>query len=190
MNFIRTTIPDVILCEPVVHGDHRGYFMESYRRDALEAFTGQTLDFCQDNESASSFGVLRGLHYQLPPYAQTKLVRVVSGRVLDIVVDIRKGSPTFGQWVGVELSGENKKQLFIPGGFAHGFVVLSESAVFAYKSTQYYHPESERGIRFDDPALNIDWQLPRESLQLSEKDLAQPLLEQADLIDLKADFHG
>lgn len=190
MNFIRMEIPDIIICEPKVHGDSRGYFMESFRRDQFEAFTGCTLDFCQDNESRSSRGVLRGLHYQLPPFAQTKLVRVIEGRVLDVSVDIRKGSPTFGKYVAVELSGENKKQLFIPRGFAHGFVVLSETALFSYKTDGYYHPESERGIAFNDPGLAIDWQLPESGLKLSAKDHKQPLFEKAEFFDFNTDLYG
>ena len=133
MKFIRTEIPDVVIVEPKVHGDDRGYFVETFRQDKLEEFLGFKLGFCQDNESKSSYGVLRGLHYQMPPYSQTKLVRVIEGTVLDVAVDIREGSPTFGKHVAVELTGENKRQLFVPRGFAHGFVVLSESATFAYK---------------------------------------------------------
>jgi dTDP-4-dehydrorhamnose 3,5-epimerase len=138
MNFIRTDIEDVIICEPRVHGDDRGYFVETFRQDKLEEFIGYKIPFCQDNESKSSKGVLRGLHYQLPPFAQTKLVRVLEGEVLDVAVDIRKGSPTFGKHVAVRLSADNKKQLLVPRGFAHGFVVLSETATFAYKVDNYY----------------------------------------------------
>ena len=180
MKFIRTAIPDVIICEPTLFGDHRGYFVETFRQDALEAFTGEEYHFCQDNESKSSYGVLRGLHYQLAPYAQTKLVRVIEGSVLDVAVDIREASPTFGKYVAVELTGENKKQMLVPRGFAHGFVVLSETATFAYKVDNYYSPENDRGIAFDDPALGIDWRLPKEALQLSEKDTKQPVLMEAD----------
>ena len=176
MNFIRTNISDVVICEPVVHGDHRGYFVETFRADKLEEFLGYNIDFCQDNESKSSKGVLRGLHYQLPPHAQTKLVRVIQGRVLDVAVDIRKNSPTFGQHVSVELSAENKKQLFVPRGFAHGFVVLEDDTVFAYKVDNYYSPECDRGIAFDDPDLDIDWILKKEELNLSDKDTKQPKL--------------
>lgn len=179
MKFIRTAIPDVVICEPTVRGDDRGYFIETFRQDKLEDFLGFPINFCQDNESKSSFGVLRGLHYQLPPFAQTKLVRVLQGKVLDVAVDIRKGSPTFGQEVAIELSGENRKQLFIPKGFAHGFMVLSEKAVFAYKVDNYYHPDSDRGIAFNDPALGIDWQLPTDQLHLSHKDTNQPLFKDA-----------
>ncbi len=176
MNFIRTEIPDIIICEPSLFGDDRGYFVETFREDKLETFLGYKIDFCQDNESKSSYGVLRGLHYQLAPYSQTKLVRVIEGRVLDIAVDIRDGSPTFGKHISVELTGENKKQLLIPRGFAHGYVVLSETAVFAYKVDNYYNQESDSGIAFDDSELNIDWKLPKENLKLSEKDTKQPSL--------------
>ena len=174
MKFSRTEIPDVIVAEPTVFGDHRGYFAETFRQDKWEEFLGFKINFCQDNESNSSFGVLRGLHYQIPPFSQTKLVRVIEGTVLDIAVDLRKDSPTFGQHIAIELTGENKKQLFIPRGFAHGFVVLSESATFAYKVDNYYHPESDKGIAFDDTFLNIDWKLPFEKMQLSQKDTQNP----------------
>ena len=180
MNFIRTKIPNVIIIEPKVHGDERGYFVETFRADKLEEFLGLSIPFCQDNESKSSYGVLRGLHYQLPPFAQTKLVRVIEGEVLDVAVDIRKGSPTFGQHVAVHLSGENKRQLLIPRGFAHGFVVLSETCTFAYKVDNYYSPQCDRGIAFNDPALNIDWIAKRADLQLSDKDTKQPLFADAD----------
>lgn len=176
MNFIRTKIPDVVICEPVVHGDHRGYFVETFRADKLEEFLGYKIDFCQDNESKSSKGVLRGIHYQLPPFAQTKLVRVVSGKVLDVAVDIRKNSPTFGKHVSVELSSENKRQLLIPRGFAHGFVVLENDTIFAYKVDNYYSPKCDRGIAFDDEKLGIDWILKKEELVLSKKDTKQPKL--------------
>lgn len=178
MNFIRTQIPDVVIVEPKIHGDARGYFVETFRADKLEEFLGYTINFCQDNESKSSKGVLRGLHYQLHPAAQTKLVRVIQGRVLDVAVDIRKGSPTFGQHVAVELSAENKRQLLVPRGFAHGFVVLEDDTIFAYKVDNYYSPENDRGIAFDDPALAIDWQLPHEALNLSAKDKTQPKLHE------------
>lgn len=141
MTFTRTAIPDVVIIEPKVHGDSRGYFVETFVSNKLDEFLRYKINFCQDNESKSSKGVLRGLHYQLPPHAQTKLVRVISGRVLDVAVDIRKNSPTFGKYVAVELSGENKKQLLIPRGFAHGFVVLEDDTVFAYKVDNYYSPE-------------------------------------------------
>ena len=180
MKFTRLKIPDVILCEPEVFGDDRGYFAETYRQDKLDAFLGFNINFCRDNESKSSFGVLRGLHYQLAPHAQTKLVRVIHGSVLDVAVDIRKGSPTFGQYVVVELTAENKKQLLVPRGFAHGFVVLSKEATFAYKVDSYYSPECDRGIAFNDESLGIDWKINPDELQLSPKDLNQPLFKNAD----------
>lgn len=194
MNFIRTKIPEVIICEPIVHGDHRGYFVETFRADGLEAFLGYTINFCQDNESKSSFGVLRGVHYQLPPFAQTKLVRVIKGKVLDVAVDIRKGSPTFGAHVSVELSEDNKKQLLLPRGFAHGFVVLSEEAIFAYKVDNYYSKACDRGIAFDDKNLNIDWQIETSKLNLSEKDTKQPKLfdikDDAELFEYGVNYYA
>ena len=183
MNFFRTKIPDVVICEPQVYNDERGYFFESFKKNDLEDFLGYKVNFCQDNESKSSFGVLRGLHYQLAPYAQTKIVRVISGAVLDVAVDIRKGSPTFGKHVSVELSEENKKQLIVPRGFAHGFVVLSEEAVFSYKVDNYYNLASDRGIASNDKSLGIDWKLNSNELKLSEKDLKQPLFKNADYFD-------
>jgi dTDP-4-dehydrorhamnose 3,5-epimerase len=180
MNFTRLKIPDVILCEPEVFGDDRGYFAETFRQDKLDAFLGFKINFCQDNESKSSFAVLRGLHYQLAPHAQTKLVRVIQGSVLDVAVDIRKGSPTFGQHVAVELTAENKKQLLVPRGFAHGFVVLSKEAIFAYKVDNYYALECDRGITFNDSSLGIDWKINPDVLQLSLKDTQQPLFKDAD----------
>lgn len=173
MNFIRTKIADVVIIEPQVHGDDRGYFVETFRQDKLDKFLGYKIIFCQDNESKSSKGVLRGLHYQLAPAAQTKLVRVIQGKVLDVAVDIRKGSPTFGQYVSVELTSENKKQLLVPRGFAHGFVVLEDDTVFAYKVDNYYSPEHDIGIAFDDKDLNIDWILDSKKLKLSQKDKNQ-----------------
>jgi len=184
MNFTKTKIPDVILIEPKVFGDDRGYFLETFRSNLFAQEIGIKTTFVQDNESRSTYGVLRGLHYQLPPHAQSKLVRVIEGKVLDVAVDIRKGSPTFGQHVTAELSAENKLQMFIPRGFAHGFVVLSETALFAYKVDNYYSPECDRGIQFNDPRLKIDWKVDQEQLQLSEKDKIQPLLkETSDLFD-------
>ena len=180
MKFIRTNIPDVIIIEPKVHGDDRGYFVETFRQDLLEEFLGYKIKFCQDNESKSSKGVLRGLHYQLAPAAQTKLVRVIQGSVLDVAVDIRKGSPTFGQYVSVKLTGENKKQLLVPRGFAHGFVVLENDTTFAYKVDNYYSPENDRGISFDDIDLDIDWILDKEELNLSAKDKIQPKLSETN----------
>ena len=190
MTFTRTAIPDVVIIEPKVHGDSRGYFVETFRQDKLEEFLGYQINFCQDNESKSSKGVLRGLHYQLPPHAQTKLVRVIHGRVLDIAVDIRRNSPTFGQHVAVLLSGENKKQLLIPRGFAHGFVVLEDDTVFAYKVDNYYSPECDRGIAFDDKNLNIDWILNHNELNLSAKDTKQPKLNETnDLFEFGVDYY-
>ena len=179
MKFTPQSIADVILIEPTVHGDDRGYFVETFRQDLFEEASGYQVNFVQDNESKSNKGVLRGLHYQLPPYAQAKLVRVIEGSVLDVAVDIRKSSPTFGQHVAVELTAANKRQLFVPHGFAHGFVVLSDSATFAYKVDNYYAPEYDRGIVFDDAKLGIDWQLPIEVLQLSDKDKTHPMLSTA-----------
>ncbi len=181
MKFSRTELEDVIIIEPEIHGDERGYFTETFRQDKLEAFLGFSVDFCQDNESKSSRGVLRGLHYQLSPSAQTKLVRVIKGRVLDVAVDIRKNSPTFGKYVAVELNEENKRQLFVPRGFAHAFVVLEDDTIFAYKVDNYYSPEDDRGIAFDDPAIGIDWTIETSLLKLSDKDTKQPALNDADL---------
>ncbi len=189
MIFTRTSIPDVIMIDPVVHGDERGYFVETFRLDKFEEFLGFKVAFCQDNESKSSQGVLRGLHYQLSPHAQSKLVRVIEGSVLDVAVDIRKGSPTFGKYVAVELTGENKRQLFVPRGFAHGFVVLSKTATFAYKVDNFYSPECDRGIAFDDAAIGVDWQIDKAKLQLSDKDTKQPLLKDADLFDYTKDLY-
>jgi dTDP-4-dehydrorhamnose 3,5-epimerase len=176
MEFVKQSIPEVVLIKPKVFGDDRGYFVETFRQDKFEEAIGYKVYFCQDNESKSSKGVLRGLHFQLPPYAQSKLVRVIEGKVLDVAVDIRVGSPTNGQYVMAELSAENKHQLFVPRGFAHGFVVLSETAIFAYKVDNYYSPEHDRGLAFDDSDLNIDWKLPKDIIQLSEKDQKQPKL--------------
>jgi len=177
LKFTPQSIPDVVLIEPTVHGDNRGYFIETFRQDLFEEAVGYQVNFIQDNESESTKGVLRGLHYQLPPYTQAKLARVIEGSVLDVAVDIRKSSPTFGQHVTVELTSENKHQLFVPHGFAHGFVVLSDSAIFAYKVDNYYAPKYDRGIAFDDKELAIDWKLPLEALQLSDKDKVHPTLE-------------
>ncbi len=190
MKFTRTKIEDVVIIEPTVHGDERGYFLETFRQDKLEDFLGFKFNFCQDNESKSSKGVLRGLHYQIAPFAQTKLVRVIKGKVLDVAVDIRKNSPTFGQYVSVELSADNKKQLFIPRGFAHGFVVLEDDTIFAYKVDNYYSPECDRGIAFDDKDLNIDWIIKKEELKLSSKDMKQlKLNETDDLFEFGVDYY-
>jgi len=179
VEFTRQNIPEVVLIKPTVHGDDRGYFIETFRQDLFEGFVGYKVNFIQDNESKSTRGVLRGLHYQLPPHTQAKLVRVIEGSVLDVAVDIRKSSPTFGQHVAVELTGENKHQLFVPHGFAHGFVVLSGSATFAYKVDNFYTPEHDRGIAFDDAKLDIDWKLSLAKLQLSDKDKIHPDLSDA-----------
>ena len=182
MKFTPQSITDVILIEPTVHGDDRGYFVEAFRQDLFDQAVGYKVNFIQDNESKSTKGVLRGLHYQLPPYAQAKLVRVIEGSVLDVTVDIREYSPTFGQHVTVELTGKNKHQLFVPHGFAHGFVVLSDSATFAYKVDNYYVPELERGIAFNDSKLNIDWKLAVDELHLSDRDKTHPDL--SDVLEL------
>lgn len=173
MNVMKTELPGVLILAPKVYQDARGYFFETWNRSVL-AEHGVVCDFIQDNESRSQYGVLRGLHYQAAPYTQAKLVRVISGKVLDVVVDIRKGSPTFGRHISLELSGENKLQVFIPRGFAHGFAVLSAEAVFAYKCDNQYMPSAERGIRFDDPDLAIDWQVKPEQWILSPKDTVLP----------------
>ena len=180
MEFLPTDIPEVVLIKPKVFGDSRGYFMESFRRDLFVKHIGDN-DFFQDNESKSTYGVLRGLHYQLPPYAQAKLVRVISGRVLDVAVDIRRSSPTFQEVVAVELSEVNKSQLFIPKGFAHGFVVLSNEAILSYKVDSSYAPEYERGIFYADPALGINWMLPERQIILSDKDSSLPYLKEAEV---------
>jgi len=177
MKFSRAEIPDIIIIEPDVFTDERGYFFESFKQDELNDYLGYNINFCQDNESESSYGVLRGLHYQLNPYAQSKLVRVIKGKVLDVSVDIRIGSPTFGKHLAVELSEENKKQLFIPKGFAHGFVVLSETAIFCYKVDNYYDKESDRGIAYNDPNLEINWKIKNEDMKISNKDITLPSLK-------------
>lgn len=189
MNVIKTDIEEVVIIEPVLFGDHRGYFMESFsERD----FNSQVREvkFVQDNESKSCYGVLRGLHFQKPPHAQSKLVRVVKGAVLDVAVDIRKGSPTFGRHVAVELTEDNHRQLFIPRGFAHGFVVLSDEVVFQYKCDNFYSPESEGAISWDDPDLGIDWKVPADKIILSAKDQVHPCLKNSDwLFDYNQDLY-
>lgn len=177
MPFKETGIEGLLIFEPRVFEDKRGYFFESFNKRLFEE-AGIHADFVQDNQALSGYGVLRGLHYQIEPMAQAKLVRVLEGRVLDVAVDLREGSPTYGQHFSIELSAENKLQLYIPRGFAHGYAVLSERAVFFYKCDNYYSPEHEGGIRFDDPALGIDWQLPPEAIILSEKDSRLPRLGQ------------
>lgn len=179
MKTVNTDIEGLLIIEPRVFRDERGYFFETFSLREFQKEVGKT-EFVQDNESKSSFGVIRGLHYQKPPYTQAKLVRVVKGCVLDVAVDIRKGSATFGRHVSVELSDENKRQFFIPRGFAHGFAVLSEEVIFQYKCDRYYAPDYEGGIRFDDPVLGIDWRIPREKMVLSEKDLRLKTLDNID----------
>lgn len=185
MEVIKTNIEGPIIIEPKVWGDARGYFFESFsQRDFDEKVAipqyGRPIIFVQDNESKSSYGVMRGLHFQCPPYTQSKIVRCVKGKVLDVAVDIRKGSPTYGQHVAVELTEDNHRQFFVPKGFAHGFVVLSETAVFQYKCDEFYHPEVDGGINIQDEALGIDWQIKIEDALLSEKDTKHPLLRDFD----------
>lgn len=182
MNYIKTDIEGVFIIEPRIFGDNRGYFFESFVQAEFEEKVCKTT-FVQDNESKSSYGVLRGLHFQKPPYTQSKLIRVVKGRVWDIAVDIRKSSPTFGKYIGIELSEDNHRQLFIPKGFAHGFAVLSDEAVFQYKCDNYYAPQSEGAIIWNDPELEIDWKIPAEDIILSEKDKKHPLFKDAWLFD-------
>ena len=179
MKCLKTEIQDLYVIEPSVFEDERGYFLESFNLEKFQENIG-FVEFVQDNESKSFKGVLRGLHYQKPPFNQAKLVRCIEGRVLDVAVDIRKGSPTYGKHVAIELSGENKKQVFVPKGFAHGFSVLSESAVITYKVDNRYAPKYDAGIRFDDEALQIDWGLPQEEVQLSEKDKNLPSFKDLD----------
>lgn len=178
MTITKTDIEGPFVVEPRVFGDARGYFFESYSVRDFAASTGLDITFVQDNESRSHYGVVRGLHFQLPPYAQAKLVRVVEGTVLDVAVDIRRGSVTYGHHVAVELSAENKRQFFIPKGFAHGFAVLSETAIFQYKCDEYYHAEAEGAIAWNDPELSIDWRIPAESVLLSDKDRHHPIFNQ------------
>lgn len=180
MNVIDTPIQGVKIIEPRIFGDARGYFFESFSQRRFDEMVSKTV-FVQDNESRSVAGVVRGLHFQLPPFTQAKLVRVVRGAVLDVAVDIRKGSPTFGQHVAVELTEENHLQFFVPHGFAHGFAVLSDEAVFQYKCDNYYAPQAEGAIAWDDPALNIDWRVPKENRILSERDAHHPLLADAEI---------
>ena len=176
MEVIKTNIEGVVIIETRIFKDDRGYFFESFSQREFEEKVCKTT-FVQDNESKSSYGVLRGLHFQKPPFAQSKLVRVIKGAVLDVAVDIRKGSPTFGQYVSVELTGENHRQFFIPRGFAHGFSVLSEEVIFQYKCDNFYSPQSEGAIAWNDPDLNIDWRIPAEKVVLSEKDSKHPRLK-------------
>ncbi len=184
MKFIKTEIPDLVIIEPLVLGDERGYFFESFRQDEFEKEIGK-INFVQENESKSGRGVLRGLHFQRPPFTQAKLVRVVCGEVLDVAVDIRTDSPTFGKHVSVLLSGENKKQFFIPRGFAHGFVVLSETAVFSYKVDNYYARDYDDGIFYNDSDLNIDWKISENLIKLSEKDKQMKIFKEKELYTTK-----
>lgn len=177
MKFTETEISGAYILEPKIFGDSRGYFYESYSQRDFDEAIGHHIEFVQDNQSYSHYGVLRGLHFQKPPYSQSKLVRVIQGRVVDVAVDIRKGSPTYGKHIAVELTGENHRQFFIPKGFAHGFVVLSDTALFQYKCDEFYHPESEGAIMWNDPELGIEWPIKAEDIELSAKDELNPFLK-------------
>lgn len=179
MEIIKTEIPDLLIIQPRVFEDERGYFFESFNDNEFKKH-GLNLNFVQDNESKSGYGVIRGLHYQLAPYSQTKLVRVIQGKVFDVAVDLRQDSPTYGKWRGIELSAENKIQFLIPKGFAHGFSVLSETATFVYKCDSLYQPEAERGLNFNDPYLNIDWRISAENAIISPKDKVLPNFKEAE----------
>ena len=194
MEVVKTAIDQVLILEPRVFKDARGYFFESFSQrefdEKVAPILGHTVTFVQDNESMSSYGVVRGLHYQRPPFTQSKLVRCVRGRVLDVAVDIRKGSPTFGQHVAVELTEDNHRQFFIPKGFAHGFAVLSETAVFQYKCDEFYHPEADAGVQLLDPDLGIDWQIPWDKAIMSEKDRVRATLKDSPLdFDYNVDLY-
>ena len=190
MEVIKTAIEDVVIIEPDVFGDARGYFFESYSQKKFDELV-RPVKFVQDNESKSKYGVLRGLHFQKGKDAQSKLVRVVKGRVLDVAVDIRKGSPTFGKYVAVELTEDNHRQLFVPRGFAHGFSVLSEEAIFQYKCDNFYAPQAEGAIAWNDPEVGIDWQLPAEDVLLSAKDANHPMLKDSEyLFDYNTDYYA
>lgn len=178
MEIIKTLIEGVLIIEPKIFGDDRGYFFESFNAKEFAEKTGANITFVQDNESRSRYGVLRGLHYQKPPFTQSKLVRVVKGSVLDVAVDIRKNSPTYGKYVSCEMTEKNRRQFFVPKGFAHGFCVLSEDAVFQYKCDEFYHPEAEAGLAWNDPLIGIDWPIPIEDVVLSEKDKHHPGLKE------------
>lgn len=182
MEYKKTTIEGVYIIEPKVFNDARGYFFETWKKEDFEQHIGK-VEFVQDNESKSSYGVLRGLHYQKGDCSQAKLVRVIKGKVLDVAVDIRKSSPTFGKYVMVELSDENKRQFFIPRGFAHGFLVLSDEAIFTYKVDNAYAPQADAGIRWNDPDINIQWPIDPAQVQTSEKDLKQPFLKDAEVFE-------
>lgn len=190
MNVIKTDIEGVVIIEPKVFGDDRGYFFESFSQPRFDELV-RPIKFVQDNESKSKYGVLRGLHFQKGQHAQSKLVRVVKGRVLDVAVDIRKGSPTFGKYVAVELTEDNHRQFFVPRGFAHGFAVLSEEAIFQYKCDNLYAPESEGAIIWNDPEIGIDWGLAAEDVVLSPKDMCHPMLKDApELFDYNVDYYA
>ena len=178
MNILKTEFPGVLIISPRRIKDRRGWFMETFRLELLEKAFGQSLNFCQENQTMSTYGVLRGLHYQLPPYAQSKLVTVLSGEVLDVVVDVREGSLTFGKHTALMLTGENQKKIFIPRGFAHGCICLSETALFSYKVDNYYNKEVEESIAYDDPNLNIDWKVDKKRIIVSGKDKSHPLLKE------------
>lgn len=179
MNVIETPIEGLLIIEPRIFQDARGYFFESFSQREFDSKIGH-IDFVQDNESKSCYGVVRGLHFQKPPYTQCKLVRCIQGRVLDVVVDLRRSSATFGQWFSCELTADNHRQFFIPHGFAHGFSVLSETAIFQYKCDNFYHPEAEGAIAWNDPYIGIDWQLPASDIILSQKDQSHPLLKDSE----------
>ena len=190
MNIIKTSIEGVVILEPRIFADDRGYFFESFSQKVFDELV-RPIRFVQDNESKSKYGVLRGLHFQKVEHAQSKLVRVVKGRVLDVAVDVRRGSPTFGKYVSVELSEENKRQFFIPRGFAHGFAVLSQEAVFQYKCDNYYAPESEGAIAWNDPDIGIDWRVEASDILLSEKDKKHPrLADSLELFDYHVDYYA
>lgn len=180
MKVLKTAIEGLLIIEPTVFTDSRGYFFESYNKQRFKDETGLDIDFVQDNESMSSYGVMRGLHFQRPPFTQSKLVRCVRGKVLDVAVDIRKGSPTYGQHVAVELTEDNHRQFFVPHGFAHGFAVLSQTAIFQYKCDNFYAPQADGGINIKDETLGIDWQIPMDRAILSDKDLKHPNLADFD----------
>ena len=191
MNFSNFEIKGPCLIEPKVFEDHRGYFFESFKQEVLDDYLGYKVRFIQDNESKSNKGVLRGLHYQMPPHTQSKYIRVVSGSVIDVIVDIRQGSPTFGQHLQIELSAANKKQLFVPRGFAHAFLVLEDDTIFSYKVDAVYAPDCDRGIYFADPALGIQWPLETEECLLSEKDKGLPCLKECTaLFDYSVDYYA
>lgn len=188
MNFVETEIPDVIIIEPKVWFDERGYFFESFKHN-LFGKNIREMNFIQDNESKSTYGILRGLHYQIAPFTQSKLIRVIKGRILDVAVDIRRGSPAFLKHISLELSEENKRQLFIPKGFAHGFAVLSEECIVQYKVDNYYNKEAEKGIRFDDKTLNIDWKISSKDIIVCERDKKFPSIDKAEVFNYSENLY-